>query len=219
MLGLIIKGIIIGILVSAPMGPIGMLCIQRTLNKGRWHGFVTGLGAVLSDVIYASLTCLGLGVVVNFVEANQAPLQLIGSIVLGFFGYYIYQSNPVKSLKKQREKKLSFTQDFITAFLLTFSNVLILLLYIGLFARFAFVLPEYSVWMLVGGIVCIGLGAVLWWFGITYVVAKLRKWFNVRGIGLLNRIVGSIIIALAVIGALSVLITSYFQVPLLQIYN
>lgn len=219
MLGLIIKGIIIGILVSAPMGPIGMLCIQRTLNKGRWHGFVTGLGAVLSDMIYASLTCLGMGVVVNFVETNQAPLQLIGSIVLGFFGYYIYRSNPVKSLKKQREKKLSFTQDFITAFLLTFSNVLIVLLYIGLFARFTFVLPEYTIWMMVGGIVCIGIGAVLWWFGITYVVAKLRKWFNVRGIWLMNRIVGSIIIVLSVIGALSVLITSYFPLPSLQIYN
>ena len=75
MLGLISKGIVIGVLVSAPMGPIGMLCIQRTLNKGRWHGFVTGLGAALSDVIYAALTCLGMGVVVNFVEANQAPLQ------------------------------------------------------------------------------------------------------------------------------------------------
>lgn len=95
MLGLISKGIVIGVLVSAPMGPIGMLCIQRTLNKGRWHGFVTGLGAALSDVIYAALTCLGMGVVVNFVEANQAPLQLIGSIVLGIFGYYI--SNPILS--------------------------------------------------------------------------------------------------------------------------
>ena len=121
MLGLISKGIVIGVLVSAPMGPIGMLCIQRTLNKGRWHGFVTGLGAALSDVIYAALTCLGMGVVVNFVEANQTPLQLIGSIVLGIFGYYIFQSNPVRNLKKQREKKLSFTQDFITAFLLTFA--------------------------------------------------------------------------------------------------
>ena len=54
MLGIVSKGIIIGVLVSAPMGPIGMLCIQRTLNKGRWHGFVTGLGAALSDVIYGS---------------------------------------------------------------------------------------------------------------------------------------------------------------------
>ena len=212
MLGIVSKGIIIGVLVSAPMGPIGMLCIQRTLNKGRWHGFVTGLGAALSDVIYAALTCLGMGVVVNFVEANQAPLQLIGSIVLGIFGYYIFQSNPVRNLKKQREKKLSFTQDFITAFLLTFSNVLIVLLYIGLFARFGF-------WLLVVGIVSIGIGAILWWFGITYIIAKLRKWFNVRGIWLLNRIVGSVIIILSIIGALSVLLTTYLQWPLLQIYS
>ena len=219
MLGLISKGIVIGILVSAPMGPIGMLCIQRTLNKGRWHGFVTGLGAALSDVIYAVLTCLGMGVVVNFVEANQAPLQLLGSVVLGVFGYYIYKSNPIKSLRKQGESKLSFTQDFITAFLLTFSNVLIVLLYIGLFARFGFVLPEYSVWMLVAGIVFIGIGAILWWFGITYIVAKMKKWFNVRGIWLMNRIVGSVIIVLSVVGVLSVLLTSYFHLPLLQIYN
>ena len=219
MLGLISKGIVIGILVSAPMGPIGMLCIQRTLNKGRWHGFVTGLGAALSDVIYAVLTCLGMGVVVNFVEANQAPLQLLGSLVLGIFGYYIYKSNPVKSLRKQGESKLSFTQDFITAFLLTFSNVLIVLLYIGLFARFGFVLPDYSVWMLVIGILFIGIGAVLWWFGITYLVAKMKKWFNVRGIWLMNRIVGSVIIVLSVVGVLSVLLTSYFHLPLLQIYN
>lgn len=219
MLGIVSKGIIIGILVSAPMGPIGMLCIQRTLSKGRWHGFVTGLGAALSDVIYATLTGLGMGVVVNFVEANQAPLQLIGSIVLAIFGYYIYQSNPTKSPRKQREKKLSFTQDFITAFLLTFSNILIVLLYIGLFARFGFVLPDHSFLTLALGIACIGIGAVLWWFSITYIIGKLRKWFNVRGIWLLNRIVGSIIIILSIIGALSVLSTAYLHWPLLQIYN
>lgn len=118
MLGLISKGIVIGVLVSAPMGPIGMLCIQRTLNKGRWHGFVTGLGAALSDVIYAALTCLGMGVVVNFVEANQAPLQLMGSIVLGLFGYYIYQSNPVKNLKKQREKSYHSHRTLLQLFFL-----------------------------------------------------------------------------------------------------
>lgn len=219
MLGLVCKGIVIGVLVSAPMGPIGMLCIQRTLNKGRWHGFVTGLGAALSDMIYAILTCLGMGVVVNFVEANQAPLQLTGSVVIGVFGYYIYRTNPVKGLKKQHEKKLSFTQDFITAFLLTFSNVLIVLLYIGLFARFGFVLPEHSIWMLLGGIACIGIGALLWWFGITYLVAKLKRWFNVRGIWLLNRIVGLVIIVLAAVGVLSVLLTYYIHLPLLQIYK
>lgn len=215
MLALAAKGFVIGILVSAPMGPIGMLCIQRTLSKGRWHGFITGLGAMVSDIVYAILTSLGMGVVVNFVEANQAPLQLGGSLVLAVFGYYIYQSNPVKNLRKQKERRLSFTQDFITAFLLTFSNVLIVLLYIGLFARFGFILPDHSVGMIVGGVGCIWIGAVCWWLFITYIVSKLRKWFNVRGIWLMNRIVGSIIIALSIIGVVSVLLTYYIKIPLI----
>lgn len=201
------------------MGPIGILCIQRTLNKGRWHGFVTGLGATLSDVIYAAITCLGMGVVINFVEANQAPLQLIGSLLLGLFGYYIFNSNPVKILNKPYEQKLSFAQDFVTAFLLTFSNILIVLLYIGLFARFGFILPEYSIGMVIGGIAGIALGAILWWFGITFVVSYMAKWFNVRGIWVLNKIVGSIIIILSFAGFLSVLLSFYFQIPLLQIYK
>lgn len=215
MLALAAKGFVIGILVSAPMGPIGMLCIQRTLSKGRWHGFITGLGAMVSDIVYAILTSLGMGVVVNFVEANQAPLQLGGSLVLAVFGYYIYQSNPVRNLRKQKERRLSFTQDFITAFLLTFSNVLIVLLYIGLFARFGFILPDHSVGMIVGGVGCIGIGAVCWWLFITYIVSKLRKWFNVRGIWLMNQIVGSIIIALSIIGVVSVLLTYYIKIPLI----
>lgn len=215
MLALAAKGLLIGILVSAPMGPVGMLCIQRTLSKGRWHGFVTGLGAMVSDIIYAMLTSLGMGVVVNFVEANQAPLQLAGSLVLSVFGYYIYQSNPVKNLRKQKERKQSFTQDFITAFLLTFSNVLIVLLYIGLFARFGFILPDHSLGMIIGGIICIGIGAISWWLFITYIVSKLRKWFNVRGIWLMNRIVGSTIIILSIIGIISVLLTYYIKIPLI----
>lgn len=204
MLGLVSKGFLIGVLVSAPMGPIGMLCIQRTLSKGRWHGFITGLGAALSDIIYAALTCLCMGMVVSFVEANQRPLQLLGSIVLALFGVYLFRSNPVRNLRKRKEKKLSFTQDFITAFLFTFSNMLNVLLYIGLFARFGFVLPEHSVWMILAGIGGIGIGAIVWWFLITYFISKLRRWFNVRGIWLMNKIVGSVIMIVSIIGFLMV---------------
>ncbi|MDR3268271.1 MAG: LysE family transporter [Tannerella sp.] len=200
MFGLISKGFIIGILVSAPMGPIGMLCVQRTLSKSRWHGFVSGLGATLSDIIYAVITCLFMGLVVSFVETHQHSLELFGSIVLGIFGYYIFQSNPVKNLRKNREKKLSFAQDFATAFLLTFSNVLIVLLYIGLFARLSFVLPTHSVWKMLNGLCGIAVGATLWWFVLTTLVSKLRRWFNIRGICLLNQIVGGVIIALALAG-------------------
>ncbi|MDR2140091.1 MAG: LysE family translocator [Tannerella sp.] len=200
MLGLVGKGVIIGILVSAPMGPCGILCIQRTLSKSRWHGFVSGLGATLSDMIYAMITCLFMGLIVNFVETHLHWLQLWGSIVLGCFGLYIFQSNPVKNLRKNRETKKSFTHDFLTAFLLTLSNMLIVLLYIGLFARFSFVQPSHSVWQLLNGVCGIAVGAVLWWFALTTLVARMRRWFNIRSICVLNQVSGIIIIAVALIG-------------------
>ena len=198
-LELLRTGMMIGILVSAPMGPIGMLCIQRTLSEGRWHGFVSGLGAALSDVIYAAITALSMGLVVNFVEAHQRPLQVFGSLVLGAFGYYIFQANPVKRLRKNSASRLSFVQDFISAFLLTLSNVLIIFLYIGLFARFAFVFSA-DVWDVPIGLGGIAVGAVLWWLVITYLVSRMRRWFNIRGIRILNRIVGAIILLLSVVG-------------------
>ena len=198
-LELLRTGMMIGILVSAPMGPIGMLCIQRTLSEGRWHGFVSGLGAALSDVIYAAITALSMGLVVNFVEAHQRPLQVFGSLVLGAFGYYIFQANPVKRLRKNSVSRLSFVQDFISAFLLTLSNVLIIFLYIGLFARFAFVFSA-DVWDVPIGLGGIAVGAVLWWLVITYLVSRMRRWFNIRGIRILNRIVGAIILLLSAVG-------------------
>ena len=73
----IIRGLAIGILVSAPMGPIGVLCIQRTLNKGRWSGFVTGLGASISDLGYAVLTGLGMSIVIDFIETNEYLIQIL----------------------------------------------------------------------------------------------------------------------------------------------
>ncbi len=86
---IVYSGLIIGVLISAPMGPIGMLCIQRTLNKGRWPAFFTGVGAALSDLIYCLLTGLGLSFVTDFIETNQNVLQILGSLVLGAFAFYL----------------------------------------------------------------------------------------------------------------------------------
>ena len=203
MVELFYTGMIIGMLVSAPMGPIGMLCMQRTLSKGQMSGFISGLGAALSDLIYAAATGLFMGLVVNFVEAHRHPLQIFGSIVLAVFGYYTYQSNPVKNLKRNEEVKQTLVQDFVTSFLLTLSNVLIVFLFIGLYARFGFVLPEHSLKTTLSGLIGVVLGAVLWWFFITFVVSLLRRWLNIRSLKVLNRIVGLVIISLAVFGLVS----------------
>ena len=83
---LALKGILIGIIVSAPMGPVGVLTIQRTLNKGRWYGMITGCGAALSDIIYALITGLGMSFVMDLITSpqNKFILQLSGWIIGSF---------------------------------------------------------------------------------------------------------------------------------------
>jgi len=192
-------GIVIGVLVSCPMGPIGMLCIQRTLAKGQLSGFVSGLGAAFSDFIYAIGTCLFMGLLVNFIQAHERSLQIFGSLFMVLIGFYIFRSDPVKNIQQNREPKQTLVQDFVTAFLLTFSNILIVLLFIGLFAQYGFILPEQSIQMTISGLIGIFAGAVIWWLFITFVASLMRQWFNAKGIRLLNKIMGTVIIALAVI--------------------
>ena len=189
------KGFIIGVVVSAPLGPVGVLCIQRTLNKGRWYGFITGLGASLSDIAYALLTGYGMSFVFDYVNKNIFYLQLFGSIMLLAFG-----SNPVQSIRPVSTNKGSYFHNFITAFAVTLSNPLIIFLFIGLFARFAFVSEGVLVFEAVTGYLAIALGALAWWFGITYFVNKVRTQFNLRGIWILNRIIGGIVIVVSVFG-------------------
>ena len=207
-LDLIIKGVIVGVVVSAPLGPVGVLCIQRTLNKGRWYGFVTGLGAALSDIIYALITGYGMSFVVDFIEnpQNMFYLQLIGSIMLLVFGIYTFRSNPVNSIRPVSANKGTLVHNFVTAFFVTLSNPLIIFLFIGLFARFSFVLPEARIYEQSVGYLAIVGGALLWWFVITWLVNKLRSQFDLRGIWILNRIIGIVVMIFSVVGIVYTLI-------------
>ena len=200
MLSILWKGILIGVIVSAPLGPVGVLCIQRTLNKGRWYGFVTGLGASLSDIFYALVTGYGMSFVFDYVNKNIYYLQLFGCILLLAFGIYTFRSNPVRSIRPVSGNKGTYLHNFVTAFFVTLSNPLVIFLYVGLFARFAFVSEGVLVFEAVAGYLSIILGALTWWLSITYFVNKVRKSFNLRGIWLLNRIIGSIVVVVSVVG-------------------
>ena len=196
----ILRGFTIGILVSAPMGPVGVLCIQRTLNKGRWAGFYTGIGAAVSDLTYSLLAGLGLSFVIDFIETNQNLLQVIGSIVLLIFAIYLLRKNPVRSLKTLKDKKNNYVQDMITGFLFTVSNPLILFLIIGLFARFNFMLPEYEYYHYLTGYAFILIGALSRWFVVTFFVNAVRAHFNLRSMWLINRVIGFIILIMSLVG-------------------
>lgn len=195
------RGILIGILISAPMGPIGMLVIQRTLSKGRWLAFCTGIGAALSDLIYCLLCGLGISFITDLIERHQFALQMVGGVVLAAFGVFLMRKNPTRALRTpETASAASYGQDIASGFLLTFSNPLILFFIIGLFARFNFILPEFGIHHYIAAYLTILCGALLWWYGITFLVSVLRKRINVRSLWLVNRIIGTILIIMAVVG-------------------
>lgn len=104
---LILKGLLVGIIASAPMGPVGVLCIQRTLQKGRSYGIVTGAGAALSDIFYALMTGFGMSFVMDFIdnEQNIFWLKLIGSVMLFIFGVYMFRTDHAKAFTNQQGAK------------------------------------------------------------------------------------------------------------------
>ena len=182
------------------MGPIGMLIIQRTLSKGRWPAFFTGIGAALSDLIYCLLTGFCLSFVTGFIDSHQLLIQIIGSIVLIAFGYYLFQNNPTRALKAADTQATNYWGDFGSGFLLTFANPLILFFIIGLFARFNFILPEFQLPHHITAYATIFSGALLWWYATTFFVSRLGRRINVRSLKIINRVIASILIVMALIG-------------------
>lgn len=182
------------------MGPVGILCVQRTLDKGRRTGLYTGIGAAISDLIYCLLTGFGLSFIEEFLERNSNIIQLIGSVVLIGFGVYLFKSNPSRQLKKPSEQRIPAGRNILNGFLFTFSNPLIIFLIIGLFARFNFLLPEIKFYHYIIGYLAIFGGALLWWYFVTYFVDKVRAHFNLRSMWLINKIIGSVIFLFAIVG-------------------
>ena len=199
-ISIIIGCVSIGIFLSAPMGPIGILCVQRTLNKGRHSGFFTGVGAAASDMFYCLLTGLGISLVTDFIADHVNILQIVGSIILIVYALYMIVHNPVSQIKENIDQRDDYLRDTVTGFLFTLSNPLIMFLIIPLFARFGFPLPEYKWYHVIMGYAFIVVGALLWWAVITFFVDKVRTHFNIRSMWLINRIIGIIILLLSVYG-------------------
>ena len=193
----IAKGFLIGLLVSAPMGPINMLVIQRTLNRGWRHGFITGLGAMLSDLVYVLITLIGLSFISDFFDKYEQVIQSIGSIILILFGLMVFRSNPLRDWTPDKPpQETRYMRDFVSSFFLTLSNVAIILILMGLYARFSFNPLADGGSFFAAGLTAFTAATFIWWFFITTLVSRLRKHFNRRGLVFLNRSVGVILMLL-----------------------
>ena len=199
----IFRGILIGLMVSVPLGPMGVLIIQKTLQKGALAGFVAGMGAACADLFYATVAAFGLGFVINVIQTNELILQIIGGIFLIIVGLKIYFDNPLKQIRmKKRVTKKGLLGDFLTLFFLTVSNPVAIVVFMAVFAG-ASVFgddPSYRIELFVLSGVVIGGG--LWWYTLSTLVNIFRKKFRLRVLITINRVSGVLI---TVLGGLVIL--------------
>lgn len=199
---IVIKGLLIGILVSAPMGPVGVLCIRRTLSRGHKAGFFTGLGAALSDLLYGSITLWGAELALDSIQKHEIWIDLVGSCFLLLFGWYLHRYPPqyevqVKPKKEQNSKPF---QTISSSFLITLSNPLIVLFFITLYSWLG--LPEETNNILVGHsvtMISIAAGALLWWSILTSSIVRLKKHVSLSSTRYFNQIVAIVFMVLALI--------------------
>jgi threonine/homoserine/homoserine lactone efflux protein len=204
------QGIIVGLSASIPLGPIGVLCIQRTLNKGKISGFVSGLGAAAADGFYAIVAGFSITIIIDSLTEYQTYLRIIGGIVLLFMGYRLIVANPGIQLRKQLKKKgKGLFGDFISIFALTVSNPITVFVFAAVFAGFGIVEKESQFTSVLSLIFGVLLGSILWWFTLSSVVSIFRSKFKLRRMLWINRIAG----VLVIIFGLFVIASIFFDKP------
>jgi threonine/homoserine/homoserine lactone efflux protein len=188
------KGLVTGLLVSLPLGPLAVLTIQRTANKDFKSGIDTGLGIALADTIWALLAGFSLSYIITFLRDHQTTLQIIGAIVLFFLGLSIFNSHPAHAIRKYKRQGANPFQCFGSAVLIAFSNPLVVLAYIAVFASTNIVFdihqPSTPLLFALGFL----MGSLSWWTIIVTTVTRFRHHFNLRILWWFNKISGVLII-------------------------
>ncbi|WP_216616389.1 LysE family translocator [Marinifilum caeruleilacunae] len=197
------KGIVVGLMVSIPLGPIGVLIIQKTIQKGKLAGFVSGLGAAVADMFYATVAAFGLGIVINFIKAQEFYLQLIGSIFLVYVGMRIFLTNPVKQIRgAHKPGKKGMLGDFLSIFFLTASNPIAVFVFVAVFAGASIFGSNPTLRIELFLILGVLLGGALWWYTLSTIINVFRSKFRLKQLFWINKISG---IVIAILGFLAFL--------------
>ena len=203
----LLKGFVIGLIASIPLGPIGVMCIQRTLSKNHRSGFVSGLGAATADSIFATIALFSLTVVMSFIENYIAILKALGGISVIIVGMTIFLKNPAVQIRRNRAGKGSLWSDYLSVFFITLTNPAFILIFV------AWGISYDGIGFFDGMVMILGVlsGASLWWFTLTFCVNLLRKRFRPRHLLWINRLTGAVIVVLGAVAILSIFI--HIQVP------
>jgi|SRR5215472_1491219 len=195
-LGFLFKGLLIGFSIAAPVGPIGLLCIQRTVAYGRKSGLVSGLGAATADGLYGIVAGFGLTAISTLLISLQLWVRLVGGAFLFYLGVKTFFSPPADVTASLPHQGL--LSDYASTIFLTITNPLTILSFGAVFAGVGLLGSRrdfVSASALVGGVI---LGSALWWLALSSGVSFLSAKFTSRALGVVNKMAGAILVLFAV---------------------
>ena len=211
---ILIGGLCVGLASSVTVGPVAVLCIQRTLSKGHLSGIMSGLGVACADTLLAILAFSVYALLKSYIDEYSTIIQIIGGAIVVVIGVFIFFQNPVPQIRKNRAGRTDLWQDFGSMFGVTLANFIVVIPYIlAFFTMFNIDITISAEGATAGRVVqnmlvIAGflLGAMLWWFSITSIINLFRKRFRPRHMLTINRVAGILISVLGLLTLLSTII-------------
>lgn len=189
----LVKGLLIGFSVAAPVGPIGVLTIKRTLSEGRISGFVTGMGAAMADTVYGIIAGFGLTAISSFLLTQEFWMKLAGGLFLLFLGIKSFLSKPAPTAANLNSKGLF--NNFISTFFLTVTNPSTILSFLAIFAGLGLGTTKTDYASSLTLVFGVFLGSAMWWFILSTVVSYFQSKITPERLIWINRLSGLIIIS------------------------
>ncbi len=180
---LFFQSLIIGLSIAAPVGPIGLLVIQRTLQRGRFMGLATGLGAAVADALYGAVGAFGVSGLIAWLQSVRVPLAVFGGAFLLWLAWRSWTASVATTPARTVDSRDAFAA-FAGTFVLTLSNPATVFSFIAIFGSFAAAGPVGSPLVMVAGVL---IGSALWWLALTFFVARWRERFDARWRRRVNR--------------------------------
>lgn len=196
-MGFFIEGMVIGLAIAAPVGPIGVLCIRRTLVEGRLSGLVSGLGAATADAAYGAVAALGLTVVTDLLVGGEGWLRLAGGIFLVFLGVRTFLARPAEEATSSDGRGL--LGAYASTLLLTLTNPTTILSFVAIFAGLGAGTGDGGVLSAMTLVAGVFLGSALWWIFLSTATGLFRSRLSTGGLRWVNRVSGTIITAFGVL--------------------
>jgi threonine/homoserine/homoserine lactone efflux protein len=190
--GLFIQGMIVGLTLAVPVGPISLVCIHRTVANGRLHGVFSGLGVATADSFYAAVAFLGLTVVSGFIIGHQVLFRLLAGIALVLVGIQVFRS--VLSAVREGDGQEPYLQDYLSLLAIAAANPLTIIFFVTILPGFGIVaqgvLPGAAVSFVAG----VFIGSALWWIILCGAVGSVRSRLSAANLRLINRMSGALVV-------------------------